>query len=780
VRGVKRLSRLLGAFIERRPALLVMLALLLTALAFLGLMRLEFRSSQDMLISRHSKTFRHYERYSRQFGGDQVLILLSGDLEELLSPTNLDVMAALQEELEADRRVKLVISPLTFLNDAARKAARERGVEPRALLRDPGFIHSVVFAEDGSINPRLARVIPDDRHALMAVRLKGELDIDEQKAAAKEIRRSAEASQFTGASVLVAGTPLLLEGITKGIQRSMMITGLLAIVLMVVVLFLIFPARWRLLSLPVVLLGVLWTFGLMGFISMPITLVTMAGLPILIGLGVDYAIQFHNRYEEEIGRGDTPATAIVEAITHIGPAVGIAVFATALGFIALLISPVPMVRDFGIMITMGVIILYALGLFLLNALLYWKDKGRRLEHIRRRRAGASGVQRLLTGLARRAIRHPLPIIAVAVLLSGAGLYLDRHLPVQTSIERLIPPSTPALVDLNRARQVVGSTTEITVLVEGEDVTRPEVLRWMLRYQEEQLAKHPDLLTADSVATAVAEASGGVIPDKGRIEQILGGLPRPLQTSLVSTDRRAASISFGVRLIPIDRLNRLINEIGADAEPPPGITATPAGSAVLGARTVNALTANRELVTLVGLAAIALGLLLVYRSIARAAVPLLPIALVVGWSSGFMYLAGIELNPLTAVLGSLIIGIGTEFTVLLMERYYEEKEKGKQPLEAMVTAVSNIGQAITASGLTVVAGFSTLMASNFPILQDFGKTTVIDVLFALGNTLIVLPAAVIWLDGRLPSFREVLAGARALTAVSGDSRAGGGRRGPSDS
>ena len=60
----------------------------------------------------------------------------------------------------------------------------------------------------------------------------------------------------------------------------------------------------------------------------------MAGLPILIGLGADYAIQFHNRYEEEIGRGDTPASAVIDAITHIGPAVGIAVLATALGWLA--------------------------------------------------------------------------------------------------------------------------------------------------------------------------------------------------------------------------------------------------------------------------------------------------------------------------------------------------------------------------------------------------------------------------------------------------------------
>ncbi len=111
----------------------------------------------------------------------------------------------------------------------------------------------------------------------------------------------------------------------------------------------------------------------------------------------------------------------------------------------------------------------------------------------------------------------------------------------------------------------------------------------------------------------------------------------------------------------------------------------------------------------------------------------------------MYAIGLNLNPLTAVLGSLIIAIGTEFTILLMERYVEEKENGLEPREAMVTAVSRIGPAITASVATVVAGFATLMLSDFPLLKDFGKVVVIDVMFALVATLVVLPAVVVWLD-----------------------------------
>lgn len=758
---MKRLARLLGTFIERRPLLLIAAAAVVTAVAALGFMQVEIRTSQDMLISRHSKTFRDYDRYSRQFGGGPILVLFSGDLNTLLSPSNLDTMAGLQQELEADSRIKLVVSPLTFLEAAAVRAAPGRGADPQALARDPRFIRSAAFNADGSVNPQLGPVIPDGRHVLMTVRLEGGLSLDEQKAVAGDVRAMVEAHPFSADDVLVAGTPMLVRDLVNGIQRSMAVTGLLAIVLMVAVLFLVFPVRWRLLSLPLVLVGVLWTFGVMGLVDMPVTIVTMAGLPILIGLGVDYAIQFHNRYEEELRRGDSPAAAVIDAITHIGPAVGIAVLATILGFIVLLISPVPMIRDFGVMITVGVALLYLVCFLLLNAVLYRRDKGRPVEAVQPAQAASPArVERLLTAIAKQAIRFPLPIIVAAVLLSGAGLWLDRQLSVQTDIEKLIPPDTPALADLNRAREVVGSTTEISMLIEGEDVTRPEVLSWIEAYQQAELAKHSELISADSISSALAGANGAVLPPTGSGDT-LAALPPAVHDSLVSSDHRAASINFGVKLIPFDDMNRLVDQLAADAQPPAGFAATPAGQIVLGARTSTALTANRELIALAALAAVAFGLMLVYRSLARSAVAILPITFITGWSSGLMFFAGIDLNPLTAVLGALIIGIGTEFTVLLMERYYEEKAKGLPPLEAMETAVSKVGRAITASSLTVIAGFGTLVASDFPMLQDFGKVIVVDVLLALGATLIILPAIVVWLDGRVPSLTTVFAWAGSL-------------------
>jgi hydrophobe/amphiphile efflux-3 (HAE3) family protein len=753
---VRKVARAVGSFIERRWLLLLLAAAVLTGVALVGATRVEIKTSQDTLISSNSKVYKDYTRNESYFGGDSIYILLTGELDALLSPANLTTAADLQDRLAADWRIKSVISPVTFLEYAT---SAHNSEDTRSMLEDPAFVRSVVFAPDGEIDPQLAQVIPDDQHTVMAVRLAGGLSADDQKAATKDINEMMRQYEFSNADVLVAGTPMLLWDVTDRMQETMILTVSLAVAFMVAVLFLVFPARWRILSLPLVLLGVLWIFGTTGFIGMPVSLVTMAGLPILIGLGTDFAIQFHNRYEEEVRRGDTPAAAVIDAITHIGPAVGIAVLATALGFVTLLISRVPAVRDFGIMLTFGVVILYAVGLFLLNSILYQRDRRRSFHSgSRTPRRPPPVFERLLGATARGAMRYPLPLIAVAVLLAGAGLYADRHLPVQTDVEKLIPSSTSALVNLNKAREVV-TITKLPFLVEGEDLTRPEVLQWMASFQKEELSSHPDeLLSVESPSTVVASAGDEQIPSSDVVDETLASLPQPVRDGLITPDGRAATVAFGVELMPVEDLDDLIDQIQDDLKyelkPPTGITAVPAGTMTLSARSTMALTANRELITLVGVLAVTLGLLAVYRNPLRALMPVLPIGLVVGWSAGFMYLAGIDLNPLTAVMGALIIGIGTEFTVLLLERYYEEKAKGAPPKEAMLTAVGRVGRAIGASGLTVTAGFATLIFSDFPALRDFGWVTVVTVLFALTSALLVLPPIVVWLDERIQSRNPV--------------------------
>jgi hypothetical protein len=196
---------------------------------------------------------------------------------------------------------------------------------------------------------------------------------------------------------------------------------------------------------------------------------------------------------------------------------------------------------------------------------------------------------------------------------------------------------------------------------------------------------------------------------------------------------------------IEALGEVIEEDIAWTSPPPGTSATITGGSMVFVEVIAALTSGRTLMTLLGLVLVFFGLLVIYRDYLKALTPVITMAMVVGWSGGIMYYSGMEYNPMTATLGALILGVGSEYAVLMMERYFEEKERGASPEEAMEEASVKIGKAIFTSGLTTVFGFSALIASPFVITSSFGMITVIDVVLALLATFVIFPAVIVFLD-----------------------------------
>jgi hypothetical protein len=135
----------------------------------------------------------------------------------------------------------------------------------------------------------------------------------------------------------------------------------------------------------------------------------------------------------------------------------------------------------------------------------------------------------------------------------------------------------------------------------------------------------------------------------------------------------------------------------------------------------------------------------YRNPLKGIAPLLPVVLALGASAMLLYFTGIEYSPLTSISGPLIIAMGTEFNVLLMSRYFEERTAGLTPRAAMSKASLRIGRAIAASGLTVMGGFAVLAFSDFPLLDNFGKVTALNIGLSLLSTLILLPPLLVWAD-----------------------------------
>ncbi|ESU32417.1 hypothetical protein G3A_11450 [Bacillus sp. 17376] len=453
-----------------------------------------------------------------------------------------------------------------------------------------------------------------------------------------------------------------------------------------------------------------------------------------------------------------PKKALRRTLTKMVPAVLTALVSTGLGFIALYTSPVPMIQDFGKMLTVGMIISFIVGVFILIPILFTKDHffkgdGKEKNQIILKN---KKEDRFFYWFTKKLISLKWFIIFVAFISAGLGIWADLQAGVETDVEKFMPQDTQELKDIHRLREILGSTDQISIVYEAGDVSSAEVMEWADDLTEMVDSEFPEtVVDSRSVTTALRQMNEGKLPKIDEIEEQLSEMPMDQKKLLINEEETKGVITISIEHLDAEELKGFINDLNEylKAKKLEGVDTTVTGKAVLDVEMVTALTTGRYKMTLLGMGLVFLGLLLVYRHPVKAFIPLLPIALIVGWSGGAMYLLDIKYTPLTATLGALIIGIGTEFTILIMERFYEERRKGRNSREAIMITNRKTGKAILASAFTTIGGFSALLISDFVILSNFGLMTLINISLALFSSIAVMPAILIILD-RFVKIRHV--------------------------
>ena len=669
------------------------------------------------------------------------------------------------------------------------------GITGIPRLDDPDFVSGLVFAsgEVGVPKSRFAYLFPSENAAMITIRLKPGLSDAHRREAIALYREATEQKVFrprNGASYVVTGVPVVAEALADAVQNSIFVLLGAALLLMAATLALVFRSRLRLLPLALALAAAAMTFGVLSLAGGSLTMASIAVLPVLIGLAVDYAIQFQARFDEQLqrARGPGPGEGVPErrraaaaaAASAGGPTILTAGIATAVGFLVLLLSPVPMVRGFGILLVLGIglALACAIGAGFAALVRLGGAAGRsaptaaprtreRLAAVRRHPRVESGREWLANRSWRTlglALSRPNRVLAVGLVVAVAGLALDTQSEVVSDVRELVPQDLQALEDVDVLQEETGVSGEIDVTVRADDITDPAVIAWMTRFQDGVLRAHgyrpgkrctqerdpPELCPALSLPDLFNSGTG----QQADARQLLDAVPPYFSQGVVTADRKTANLAFGIRLMALDRQKRVVDDIKERLDPPEGVQASVVGLPVLAAEANSALSSpwRRGLTLLVALAGVFLVLLLVRRSVRDAAVPLIPIALATGWSGGILFVLGllpgpleVDLNPMSVTLGALVIAISTEFSVLLSSRYRQEREAGAGPARAIELTYASTGAAVLASGATAIAGFAALIASDIRMLRDFGIVTVVDLSVSLLGVMIVLPAALMWAE-----------------------------------
>jgi len=709
--------------------------------------------------------------------------------------------------------------------------ALQYGLTERPSLEDLSFISTVVFESGkpaGTPKQRFAYLFPNHEAALVSVRLKAGLSEGARTRTIALIRQAVAMKQWRlahGESYLVSGEPVIVADLTGAITHSIELLLVAVLLVMAGVLGLIFRPRLRLLPLGIAGLATALTFGALSVVGASLTVASIAVLPVLVGLAVDYALQFQSRveeaFEEEAHRSGTrplraedARAAVKRAAAAAAPMIATAGVASVGAILVLLLSPVPMVRGFGVLLVVGVVIAFLCALTVGSAMLVLADlrsagrggkrAGSKLFDASLGAAWRGARELLLDNPVNRfvirvalveAVRRPGRVLGVGLALAALGWGLDTQTHVETDITKLVPQNLESLQNLSALERATGVGGQIDLMVSGNDLTKPSTIEWMSSYESAVLKRFgyssargcgkarlcpafslPDLFAGASTTTTGGEsATGGSASGKpggagagsggatkpsstggsgatttpkltqGDVKGLLDAIPPYFSQDVIAPDRRVATLAFGIRLMPLAEQQRVIEMMRSSLHPPAGVSAQLVGLAVLAAQS-DAQVASpwRRLETLLaGLAVVALVLLIAFRwDRRRALAPLAPIALATGWSGLILFAVRVPLNPMSVTLGALVIAISTEFSVLLSERYRQERLRGESAIEALRRTYKRTGAAVAASGVTATAGFGVLVLSDIRMLRDFGLVTLIDLSVSLVGVLVALPAALL--------------------------------------
>lgn len=762
----------LGNQITRRGILVGLFVVVLTVVGATGATRIGLETGFNTMVSADSEAFRRFEKLEQNFGSSRaVLLVQGGSLDDVIQPENLQAFDAVAGMFRDDARVLSVVNPTEAVRQALVQGAAAFVGEDAAdaaaeeALQNPEYVKLVLLdPETGRIRDSFEPLFPQGENAMLVLTLRPGLEESEQTAVSNAMQDAVGGAGFTGVEVLITGFPAVSAALQESMVSSLAITLSVALGLMLLTLTLLFPVRghlgWRWLALLGVGFGVVYAFGFMGFVGQSLNIGSLAVFPILVGLGVDYAIQFHNRYDEEHRRGRSLRVVLIRTLRTIGLTTGLALIAVVLGALGLMTSPTPIIRDFAFTMMFSLAAAWVSAFLVVPTILYWRDRNRGADNENGDpdadsahltdwlyRAMQTGLRRM----ARWAIRHPAVILPAAVAFTVLGFAVDGRIGVDTNEADFLSDDLPAIQGVKRLDEVTGGTVTLSVIVEAPEVTNPAVVDWIDGLGPRLLEAFPqDIVEVTSFIDTLHRVFGDEIPDsREAVTQALGALPDSQRKSVITDDYSAAKVSVTVGDLPTDRVNEFVEQLEEHLKDgPPGTEVTVAGLPLIMAEAWIGLTRDRLRVTFLSIGIILGGLVLLYRlNVVKALFATVPMVLIVGWASAFMWATGIDFSPLTATVGALIVGIGAEYGILILSRYQEGLDRDMTPEDAMVDSVQHVGRAVVASGVTTMAGFAALLsAMDFPVFQNFGFVSAINIGFSTYSAVVVMPTLVVLVHG----------------------------------
>jgi predicted RND superfamily exporter protein len=683
------------------------------------------------------------------FGGTDMLMVLV-QTEDVLNPDTLNRVKSLSRQLKRVKGVDKVLSLFDLKNITAQDGAMivepavyriPRNAEQREKLRDEIRGNDIVYGSVVSEDFTLTAVI-----ALLKTDVSDDA-INREVAVLLEKNPGPE-------EIFLGGLPYTRFQVSDSIQTDLRRLLPLGLLIMLFFLFLCFrQIRGVLLPFLVVILSIAFAMGLIPLLGWKIQVITIVLPVMLIAIANDYGIHLVAKYQE-LNLPDNPDSnreIAKKVFLSLSRPVILTGLTTIAGMLCLLGHIIIPARQLSILAAMGIVFALTASLLFIPAVLSLLPKAKPVLGSGDGRHRARILERLLGSVGRLVASRPRPIIGISLALALAVAVGILFVIIDTDPNNYYPQDHPVARSAQLVNRKMGGAQNISIVFQG-DIKEPRIMHSM-DAMETRLAQMPDVGNTTSIARVIRQMSRALhdpaepgydsIPDtRNAIAQYfelysMSGDPDDFE-KMVDFPYEHAMLTARLKTSSTQKLASILRQVNRIVEGDPDVMLVGGFASIL-SELARAIVNGQILSLVLAIVAVGILLMLLFRSITAGLISAIPLALSMAVLFGLMGIFRIELNVATAMLSSIMIGVGVDYTIHFLWRYREERSRGGEPEGAVKTTLTTTGRGIVFNALSVVIGFAVLMVSGFMPVRFFGFLVVVSILSCLIGALILIPA-----------------------------------------
>lgn len=730
----------------------------ITILSLFLLPRLEVNPDLASYVPDGMGNKKHMKELDSIFGGSEMILVMM-QAPDVVNHSTLSRLKELKEELGILDGIDRIISPFD---------AQEISIQDGFMIMDPLLdpipesheeydILKAKIASNSTASPFFAK----DDYSVVSLMLMKNLEVSNKQLIQKI--DSVIMAHPGPEEVLLGGMPYVRYSINENINKDLLVLLPVALLLMIIMLYAAFRERKGvLLPFVVVIMSLILSFGVMALLGWKISLITVL-LPImLIAIANNYGIHMVARYQE-LAQGDSQLTMLQmskQIYADLKKPIILTGLTTIGGILGLLTHTLVPAAQIGILASIGIAFALILSIWFLPAMLSFLKPTIRKKAIKKEKLMLAG--RLLNHTSRWVTNYPKKVIIISSLVSLLGMGGIFLVHVDTNIEGYFLGRSKVSRGIELINSKLGGSQYISILFSG-DVLSPEVLNRMDEYQK-VLLQDPAVGNVSSPVTLVKELSKGFystdekeygeIPStENEVYQFIeifsmGGNEDAVE-QFIDYNYENSRLLISLKDASNEEGKRLLKKMQEMTKDDPDVRFI-AGPSLTKIELADMVIQGQIKSLVLAMVVVFVLLALIFRSFNAGLLSVLPLSVAILVLFGLMGFFGITLDIATALISSVMIGVGVDYTIHFLWRFKKERSKGIDHKEAAYITLTTTGRGIIINAISVIIGFLALTLSSFEPLRFFGVLVVISITTCLICALVLIPSIVVL---RKPRFLE---------------------------